>query len=141
MTQSADARVAGRLTIAYLVSIISEALRTIPLDFLDLLLVATIANFNFEHRNDPPGRRQAAGSRRGISRNAVSRILNVPLETVRRRAGLLIAQQILVEQPDGLVFASKNPLGLGDDDALYARNMELLRELFRGLRASGIDLD
>jgi hypothetical protein len=141
MTQNVDARVAGRLTLTYLVSIIGEALRAIPLDFLDLLLVATIANFNFLHRDDPPARRHAAGTRHGVSRNAISRALNVPLETVRRRVGLLIGQQILIKQPDGLVFVAKNPLGLGDDDALYARNVELLRDLFHGLKASGIDLD
>ncbi len=142
MKQSVDARVAGRLTITYLASIIGEALRTIPLDILDLLLVATIANFNYLHRKDPPGAaRRQGGTRHGISRNAVSRILNVPLETVRRRAGVLIAQQILMEQSDGLVFVTKNPMGLGEDDALYARNVELLRDLFRGLKAAGVDLD
>jgi hypothetical protein len=142
MRRGLDARMVGRQTITYLVSVIGEALRTIPLDILDLLLVATVANFNFQRRKDPSGgARRQPGTRRGISRNAVSRTLNVPLETVRRRVGVLIAQQILVEQPDGLVFVTKNPMGLGEDDALYARNLELVRELFRGLKAAGVDLD
>ena len=97
MRHGFDARMAGRQTITYLVSVIGEALRTIPLDILDLLLVATVANFNYQHRKDPSGgARRQPGTRRGISRNAVSRILNVPLETVRRRVGVLIAQQILM---------------------------------------------
>jgi hypothetical protein len=77
----------------------------------------------------------------GISRNAISRLLNVPLETVRRRVAGLIDEGVLVEQADGLVFSQTNPLGIGNNPELYAFNIELLRQLFRHLKAAGIDLD
>ncbi|HXC56793.1 MAG TPA: hypothetical protein VNU97_15955 [Rhizomicrobium sp.] len=140
-------RVAGRLSIAYMMAIASEVLRTFPLDFLDLLLVTTIANSNLLHltpRETKKGRRsslaQRDAERVGISRNAVSRALNVPLETVRRRIAALIEKKILLEQADGLVFSPDNPLGLGNNRELGAFNIEMLRLLFRNLKAHGIDL-
>jgi hypothetical protein len=133
-----EARIAGRLSIAYIMSVASAVLRSFPIDLLDLLLVTCVANFN----TMPPeeGRRAASGPY-GISRNAVSRSLGIPLETVRRRVAGLIERGLLTEQSDGLVFQAENGIGLGNNAALNALNLELLRELFRGLKAAGIDLD
>lgn len=138
------ARIAGALSIAYIVAIAGEVLHTFPLDFLDLLLVFTIAGANVARPEGATKRKGAAGplpERLGISRNAVSRALNVPLETVRRRIGVLLEKKVLEEQFDGLVFASENPLGIGNNAKLQTANVELLRQLFRGLKAAGIKLD
>ncbi|HEX4301419.1 MAG TPA: hypothetical protein VHZ78_01405 [Rhizomicrobium sp.] len=146
MPEASDARVAGALSIAYMMAIAGKVLRTFPLDFLDLLLVTTIANFNTTPSATPAKKRRSAkytapAVRIGISRNAVSRALNVPLETVRRRVAGLIRQGVLLEQSDGLAFAPDNPIGLGNNAELNAFNLEMLRVLFRGLKASGIKLD
>ena len=138
-------RVAGRLSIAYMMAVASEVLRRFPVDMLDLLLITTISNLNLM----APGRvapdlerlSHSLPERAGVSRNAVSRALNVPLETVRRRIAGLIEKKILVERPDGIVFSPDNPVGLGNNPDLAALNLDLLRQLFRGLKANGIDLD
>ena len=59
---------------------------------------------------------------------------------MRRRIAALIARQVLVEQSDGLVFSPDNPLGLGNNANLGAFNIEMLRALFNGLKAHGIEL-
>ncbi|MEI9887462.1 MAG: hypothetical protein WDN08_13365 [Rhizomicrobium sp.] len=148
-TDEAAGHIAGALAIGYVVAIAGEALRTFPLDFLDLLLVATIASANVLRPPPPPAparrsRRRAApppSERVGISRNAVSRALNIPLETVRRRIAVLVRKKVLNEQADGLVFAPDNPLGLGHNPRLADVNLTLLRRLFAGLKANGIRLD
>ena len=118
-------------------AIVTEVLRSSPLDFLDLLIVTAVSDAN--HR-PPPGGETCAGLR-GISRNAVSRRLNVPLETVRRRVAGLVARKVLVEQQDGLVFSSANEVGLGGNAELDALNLKMLRHLYRELRQQGVPLD
>ena len=129
-----DARWAGRLSIAYIMAVAAEVLRSTPADILDLLLLTTVTSMNVP----PDG---APGTPVGVSRNVLSRTLNIPLETVRRRVAGLIEKKALKEQSDGLVFSPNNALGLGDNAQLRAFNLEKLRELFRGLKAAGIDLD
>lgn len=144
MSSAEDARLAGRLSIAYLMAIVGEVLRTSSLDFVDLLLVTAIANVNRSTQPQLTHRRGAKPSNTGftgISRNAVSRSLNMPLETVRRRIAGLIEKGVLVEQSDGLAFSAHNSVGLGDNPALHAFNLAKLRELFKGLRALGIELE
>ena len=144
-----DARAAGALSIAYMMAIAGKVLRTIPLDLLDLVLVTTIANANAARPPEPPPKSRGAARKAtapdpgkiGISRNAVSRLLNVPLETVRRRVASLLEKKILLEQADGLVFTPDNSIGLGNNADLQDFNLEALRQLFRGLKASGIRLD
>ena len=141
-----QARVAGQLAMSYMMQIAGEFLRRFPIDFLDLLLITTIATVNQAPPANPPrrGRKRAvtpAPERPGISRNAVSRMLNVPLETVRRRVGGLIEQGVLVEQADGLVFSQANPLGIGNNTDIVLFNLGLLRQLFRNLKGAGIELD
>ena len=134
------ARIAANLSIGYVVAMAGEMLHAFPIDFLDLLLVFTVASANVAPQDQPP-RKGAAALRTGISRNAVSRALNLPLETVRRRIGNLIAKKVFIEQADGLVFAPDNPLGLGSNAHLATVNLEHLRQLFRGLKAIGLKLD
>ncbi|MEI9990851.1 MAG: hypothetical protein WDM86_12500 [Rhizomicrobium sp.] len=139
MSNTDEARIAGRLSVAYMMTLASEVLRRFPVDMLDLLLITTIANFN--QMAEAGTERRHAPEPVGISRNAVSRAINVPLETVRRRIAGLIDRKILVERPDGIVFTPDNPIGLGNNADLSALNLDLLRRLFRGLKAEGIDLD
>ena len=135
------ARSAANLSIGYVVAMAGEMLHAFPIDLLDLLLVFTVASANAAPPQDPPPRKGAAAQRTGISRNAVSRALNLPLETVRRRIGNLIAKKVFIEQADGLVFAQDNPLGLGSNAQLATVNLEHLRQLFRGLKAIGLKLE
>jgi hypothetical protein len=131
MPEDIDYRLIGRLSIGYIMALVSEVLRTLTVDFVDLLIVTAIANAN----------NSGGTEKRGISRNAVSRLLNIPLETVRRRVIGLMEKQVLVEQRDGLVFTSGNALGLGGNAAIDTLNLQLLRQLFRSLKANGIKLD
>lgn len=140
-----DARIAAALSIAYLTAIASEALRTFPLDLLDLLLVITVAAANTARPAEPPRKNRGAptspSGKTGVSRNAVSRTLNVPLETVRRRVAGLIEKNILLDRADGLVFTPDNPIGLGHNAEFNACNIEMLGQLFHGLKANGIKFD
>jgi hypothetical protein len=149
MSEEEAARLAARPSIAYLMAVVGEVLRNFPVDMLDLVIVTTISDANLK---PPPGAKTSGSKpgaaadepepeRVGISRNAVSRLLNVPLETVRRRIGILIEKQVLAEREDGIVFLPGNPLGLGNNASLWAFNMEKLRELLRALRTLGVDLD
>ena len=136
------ARIAANLSIGYVVAMAGEMLHAFPLDFLDLLLVFTITSANAAPPADGKApHKSTALQRTGISRNAVSRALNLPLETVRRRIGKLVKRKVLFEQADGLVFSPDNPLGLGDNARIAAVNLEHLRQLFRGLKAIGLKLD
>lgn len=146
MTDTDDVLTASRLAVSYMVSIVTEILRTSPLDFLDMLLVGTIANFNVTAIQEPRSARRRASAtddpgRFGISRNAVSRAINIPLETVRRRVSALIEKKVLIEQGDGLIVSPENPLGLGDGAAFDAFNYQMLGDLFRALKANGIKFD
>ena len=132
MPEEVDYRLIGRLTIGYMMTVIGEVLRSLRVDFIDLLIVTAIANAN----NGGDG-----ATKCGISRNAVSRMLNVPLETVRRRVIGLIEKKALAEQNDGLVYVDGTELGLGDNGSLDKLNLEQLRLLFRTLKANGIELD
>ena len=138
------ARSAGTLSIGYAVAMAGELLHAFPLDFLDLMLVFAIASANvMRSPADKAGGKQSGPlpDRIGISRNAVSRALNIPLETVRRRIGNLLAKKVLVEQADGLVLSPDNPIGLGNNAQLAAVNVAHLRRLFAGLKAIGLRLD
>src|SRR5215469_3434894 len=97
-------------------------------DVTDVLLVMSVFNANGK-------------TKRGISRNALSRMLNMPLETVRRRVNALIARRTLAEQDDGLVFAYDDDLAPGQQTAIGELNLQQLRELYRALKANGVDLD
>jgi hypothetical protein len=131
MPEDIDYRLIGLLTISYMVTVIGEVLRSQPGDFMDVLIVAAVLDAN-----------NAGGeTKRGVSRNAISRTLNVPLETVRRRVNSLIEKRALAEQQDGLISAYGDDLSLRNNAALNELNLQQLRELFLGLKAHGIKLD
>jgi hypothetical protein len=117
----------GRLTVGYMMAMIGAVMRTRQADYLDLLIVSAIFNANGE-------------AKRGVSRNALSRMLNIPLETVRRRVNALIERQTLAEQHDGLVFAYGDDQDPGNPTPLDELNLQQLRQLYLALKANGIKL-
>jgi hypothetical protein len=123
-----DYRLISRLAISYMMTMIAEVMRARRADYMDLLIVTAVFNANGE-----------AG--RGVSRNAVSRMLNVPLETVRRRVKALIERKTLAEQHDGLVFAYGDDPQSSGHTALDELNFEQLRQLFRALKERGVEFD
>jgi DNA-binding Lrp family transcriptional regulator len=77
----------------------------------------------------------------GISRNQLSRALNVPLETVRRRVAVLLDKKVIRERENGLVVPERHPLGaLANHGELIARNAQALRQLVLDLKAQGVKL-
>lgn len=137
-------RAAGRLSVAYVMALTGQYLRRFPFDALDMLLITAVANFNLMAEGGAlaQGRiGEADPPRVGISRNALSRQLDVPLETVRRRVAALIEKKVLAEQHDGLVFAPDNMVGMDNNADIAAYNLDLLRGLYRSLRGLGVELD
>ena len=110
---------------------IGEVLRTTSLDVLDVLITLTISSANFEAAS-------------GTSRSAVSRALDVPLETVRRRVAALIARRIIQERSDGLFVPEFSPLGAPENHArLLALNAQRAAPVPRsesGRRQAGLTI-
>ena len=125
-------------SIGYIVTVIGEVLRSTSLDVLDVLIIMAISNASVT-RGGASAKRVMT---RGVSRNAVSRALNVPLETVRRRVGQLLKKKIIQERADGLVVAPVTPLGALQNTAeLLALNARTVRQMFLDLKAQGVRLD
>jgi hypothetical protein len=126
-------------SIGYIVTVIGEVLRSTSLDVLDVLIIMAVSSASVSHtRSTSPKRRTA----QGVSRNAVSRSLNVPLETVRRRVSLLLKKKIIQERADGLIVAPVTPLGALQNTAeLLALNARTVRQMFLDLKAQGVRLD
>jgi hypothetical protein len=127
VTKEVDHRLIARLTIGYLMTMIGAVMRARQGDIIDVLLVWAIFTANGE-------------TRRGVSRNTLSKMLDIPLETVRRRVNKLIEKKTLAEQPDGLAFAF-DTLKPDLRTPLDELNLQKLRELVRALKAHGVDLD
>ncbi len=125
-----------------MMAVVGEVLRATSLDILDIVIVTAISDVNTQPKPVPTRAGRAPLSAvPGISRNAISRAMNIPLETVRRRVAALLDKGVLYEQSDGLVFAQNNTLGIGNNGALLAFNLEKLRELFRALKDAGIAME
>ena len=125
-------------SIGYIVTVVGEVLRSTSFDVLDVLIIMAISNASVP-RGGASAKRVMT---RGVSRNAVSRALNVPLETVRRRVGQLLKKKIIQERADGLVVAPVTPLGALQNTAeLLALNARTVRQMFLDLKAQGVRLD
>lgn len=140
-------RAIARHSLAYGFGLISEILRQYDLDPIDVLIVHAILNANVAPiLNDPALDRQFASLgrsepdllKRGISRAALARFLNLPLETVRRRAAALKRRGVVCEREDGLIVPEGNEFGFGDKRRLQQTNIILLKRLLRGLGRVGI---
>lgn len=77
--------------------------------------------------------------KRGISRNGLSAFLDIPFETVRRRAEKLIERGILISRPDGLVCASIGKAFTTDFRDIEQFNADLVAKLYGRLLADGYE--
>jgi hypothetical protein len=146
--QSSDLiRTISRHSLAYLLCSISELFRHYDFDPLDLLIIHAILNsnvmnvmkdseldrkFSSVHAVEPDEIKQ------GISRAALSRFLNLPIETIRRRVVRLKKRAILSESKGGLIVTERNRFKFGNNHELQKTNVVLVRKLLRDLRRAGI---
>jgi CRP-like cAMP-binding protein len=146
--QSSDfVRTISRHTLAYVLCSISELFRHYNFDPLDLLIIHAILNANVLNvMKDPKLDRKFSSMhavepddiKQGISRVALSRFLNLPIETVRRRVDRLKRRNILSEGKDGLIVTERNRFKFGNNHELQKTNVVLVRKLLRDLRQAGI---
>jgi hypothetical protein len=146
--QSSDLiRTVSRHSLAYVLCSISELFRHYDFDPLDLLIIHAILNanvlngmkdseldkkFSSVHAVEPDEIKQ------GISRSGLSRFLNLPIETIRRRVDRLKKRAILSEGNDGLIVTERNRFKFGNNHELQKTNVVLVRKLLRDLRRAGI---
>jgi hypothetical protein len=142
-------RTVSRHTLAYMLFSISEMCRHYSdFDPLDLLIVHAILNANVVNvMNDRSLDEQFSSIdavepdaiKQGVSRAALSRFLNLPLETVRRRVARLKRLEILTEGKSGLIVTELNAFRFGNNHELQKTNMLLVTKLLRDLRRAGIN--
>jgi hypothetical protein len=141
-------RAVSRHTLSYMLCAISEMFRYYgDFDPLDLLIVHAILNANvISVMNDQKLDERFASInavepdeiKQGVSRAALSRFLNLPLETIRRRVARLKKKAILSEDKTGLIVSQKNLFKFGNNHHLQTTNILLVRKLFRDLSRAGI---
>ena len=141
-------RTISRHSLAYMLCSISELFRYYDkFDPLDLLIIHAILNANVMNIMKNLELDKEFGSihsvepdeiKQGISRAALSRFLNLPIETIRRRVDRLKKRNILSESKEGLIVSQKNSLKFGNNHELQNTNVVLMRKLLRDLRRAGI---
>jgi len=147
--QSSDlVRTISRHTLAYVLCSISELLRHYDFDPLDLLIIHAILNTNvikimkdaeLDRKFSSVNAVEPDDLKQGISRAALSRFLNLPIETIRRRVDRLKKQDILSENKDGLIVTERNRFRFGNNHELQNTNVALVRKLLRDLKRAGIN--
>lgn len=148
--QEERVKIISRAAIRFLLNILDDAAQMpeeLKLDPIDYIIAIAVGSANVSHiDNDPSLSRQYAGlvepdgMRRGISRAAVSRATNLPLETVRRRINNLIEADVLKEREDGIILSSTNPHRVGVRRDLMHRHAQLIDRMVRDIRARGVQL-
>jgi hypothetical protein len=146
--QSSDLiRTVSRHSLAYVLCSISELFRHYDFDPLDLLIIHAILNTNVINvmRDSELDKKFASvhavepdDIKQGISRATLSRFLNLPIETIRRRVDRLKKRAILSESKNGLIVTESNRFKFGNNHELQKTNMTLVRKLLRDLRRAGI---
>src|SRR5690348_9001190 len=141
-------RTVSRHTLAYMLCAISEMFRHYEdFDPLDLLIIHNVMNANVINiMNDETLDKRFASIhtvepdaiKQGMSRAALSRFLNLPLETIRRRVTRLKKKGILAEEKSGLIVSEKNLFRFGNNHHLQNTNIVLVRKLLRDLQRAGI---
>ena len=143
------ARALSRHTLSYILCAISEMANAYDFDTMDLLLIHTILNTNVVAiMRDPKLDKRYAGledvepdtEKRGVSRAALGRFLNIPVETVRRRVASLIERGVLESTAEGLIVTEKNQFKFGNNQKLQITNVQLVKKLLKDLDRAGIDL-
>jgi hypothetical protein len=148
--QEERVKIISRAAIRFLLNLLGDAAQMpeeLKLDPIDYIIAIAVGSANVSHiDNDPSLSRQYAGQvepdsmRRGISRAAVSRATNLPLETVRRRINHLIEVGLLMEREDGVILSSGNPHRVGVRRDLMHRHAQLVDRMVRDIRARGVNL-
>jgi len=149
MSKSDDLiRSVSRHTLAYMLCAMSEMFRHyVDFDPLDLLIVHAVLNANVIHIMNDRELDERYSSihtvepddvKQSISRAALARFLNLPLETVRRRVTRLKERGILAEEKSGLIVTQKNLFRFGNNHHLQTTNIVLVRKLLRDLKRAGI---
>ena len=149
MRKSDDlARAVSRHTLAYMLCAISEMFRHYEdFDPLDLLIIHNVLNANVINIMSDQQLDERFASihtvepdeiKQGISRATLSRFLNLPLETIRRRVARLKKKGILAEEKSGLIVSQKNLFRFGNNHHLQNTNIVLVRKLLRDLRRAGV---
>jgi hypothetical protein len=140
-------RAVSRHTLSYMLCSISELFRHYDFDPLDLLVVHAVLNANVVQIMKSPELDERYKSveavepdtiKQGISRAALSRFVNLPLETVRRRVDRLKRRKILLEGSEGLIVSESNMHKFGNNHELQSINMVLVKKLLRDLRQVGV---
>ena len=78
--------------------------------------------------------------RRGVSRAEVSRITQIPLETVRRRINRLIEMGVLADRKDGVIVPESNRMAAASRRRKMHINTQLIERLISDLDARGVPL-
>ncbi len=141
-------RAVSRHTLAYMLCAISELFRHYEdFDPLDLLIIHNVLNANVINIMSDQKLDERFASihtvepdeiKQGISRATLSRFLNLPLETIRRRVARLKKKGILAEEKSGLIVSQKNLFGFGNNHHLQNTNISLVRKLLRDLARAGV---
>jgi hypothetical protein len=140
-------RTVSRHTLSYVLCSISELFRHYEFDPVDLLIIHAVLNANVLNVMKDPVLDRQFGSvhavepdvvKLGVSRGSLVRFLNLPMETIRRRANRLIKQGVLEERPDGLIVSKGNQFRFGNNHELQRKNIVFVRKLLRDLARVGV---
>ena len=144
------AKIISRNSIRLLLNMMGDLMRATSredLDPLDILIALAVGSANVSHIDTDPEltRKYAAqvepdSERKGISRAAVSRATQIPLETVRRRVNSLIERGLLTERSDGVILSASNRLKLGVRHDFIHSQAQLVLRMVRDLQARGVNL-
>ena len=150
MTTDNRRKVISQASVRFVISFMREAMKTyaaLSVDPTDYLIILTIDTQNVAHvHNDPKiSMRYAALSepdwiRRGVSRAEVSRITQIPLETVRRRINRLIEMGVLADRKDGVIVPETNRMAAASRRRKMHINTQLVERLISDLDARGVPL-
>lgn len=143
-------KVISQASVRFVINFMREAMKTyssLGLDPTDYLIILTIDTQNIAHvQNDPKiSMRYAAlvepdWMRRGVSRAEVSRITQIPLETVRRRINRLIEMGVLADRQDGVILPETNTMATASRRRKMHINTQLVERLISDLDARGVPL-
>jgi hypothetical protein len=150
MTSDNRRKVISQASVRFVISFMREAMKTyapLSLDPTDYLIILTIDTQNVAHvHNDPKiSMRYAALAepdwiRRGVSRAEVSRITQIPLETVRRRINRLIEMDVLADRKDGVIVPESTRMAPASRRRKMHINTQLVERLISDLDARGVPL-
>ncbi|MDB5611018.1 MAG: hypothetical protein JWP25_7918 [Bradyrhizobium sp.] len=142
-------RIISRHSLAYMLCAASEMFRYYDFDPMDLLIIHAVMNANMLTIMKNPELDRQYGSvqtvepdeiKQGISRAALSRFFDLPIETVRRRADRLKKEGIFRETDHGLIVTEENLYKFGNNHVLQKINVLLVRKFLRGLMEAGVEL-